>query len=264
MPEWPACLVVRFKIQQKARRTMQYLDLTYTTPAENLACDEALLDLCESGLQGETLRFWESPSHFAVLGYGNHADRELNIEACHAANIPILRRCSGGGTVLQGPGCLNYALILRIDRFIETENIGNTNCYIMSKHRDALRSLGFPVQIAGHTDLILGGPPRVKFSGNSQRRRRASLLFHGTFLHNFDLGLLEKTLNFPSLQPDYRENRPHAAFVSNLRITQADLKTALQNAWQADSVPNDLQPIHVTTATLTANKYLLPSWNLKV
>ena len=26
---------------------MKYLDLTLSTPAENLACDEALLDFCE-------------------------------------------------------------------------------------------------------------------------------------------------------------------------------------------------------------------------
>jgi hypothetical protein len=36
---------------------MHHLELTLPTAAENLACDEALLDACESGAAGELLRF---------------------------------------------------------------------------------------------------------------------------------------------------------------------------------------------------------------
>src|SRR5688572_6131078 len=95
--------------------SMRWLDLTFPTPAENLACDEALLDLCEAGFADEVLRFWESPTHFVVVGYGNKVDSEVEVAACRADGIPILRRCTGGGTVLQGPGCLNYSLVLRIE-----------------------------------------------------------------------------------------------------------------------------------------------------
>ena len=51
-------------------------DLTLPTPEENLACDEALLDLCEAGGAGELLRFWEPPSYFVVLGYANNLPLE--------------------------------------------------------------------------------------------------------------------------------------------------------------------------------------------
>src|ERR1039458_3609667 len=95
---------------------MRHLDLTIPSPAENLACDEALLDWCESGTGAECLRFWESPEPFVVVGYANKVETEVNVAACEARKIPILRRCSGGGTVAQGPGCLNYALILPITK----------------------------------------------------------------------------------------------------------------------------------------------------
>ena len=49
-----------------------------------------------------------------VVGYANQVEVEVNVPACTARGIPILRRCSGGGTVVQGPGCLNYAVVLRI------------------------------------------------------------------------------------------------------------------------------------------------------
>src|SRR5262245_44929423 len=93
---------------------MKYFDFTCPSPVENLACDEALLDLCERGGEGEILRFWEPQTPLVVLGYANQAAREVNLEACRAAGTPVLRRCSGGGTVLQGPGCVNYSLVLEI------------------------------------------------------------------------------------------------------------------------------------------------------
>src|SRR5215203_5375001 len=91
---------------------MNYCDLTLPTPAENLACDEALLDACTGRM--ELLRFWEARDYFVVLGYANKVATEVNFSFCKQNKIPILRRCTGGGTVLQGPGCLNYSLILPV------------------------------------------------------------------------------------------------------------------------------------------------------
>ena len=73
---------------------MKYFDGTYPTPAENLACDEALLNLCEEGRGGEVLRFWEPREPFVVVGYANRAAREVDLDACRTRGIPVLRRCS--------------------------------------------------------------------------------------------------------------------------------------------------------------------------
>ncbi|HRX57114.1 MAG TPA: hypothetical protein P5016_21580, partial [Verrucomicrobiales bacterium] len=87
---------------------MKYLELSLPTPEENLALDEWLLQQTEdSGV--ETLRLWESSHPFVVLGRSNSLAGEVDTEACRQRNIPILRRVSGGGTVVQGPGCLSYA-----------------------------------------------------------------------------------------------------------------------------------------------------------
>jgi len=174
---------------------MTSLDLTLPTPAENLACDEALLDLCEAS-GGETLRFWESPQYFVVVGYANPIATEVNRAACEARGIPILRRCSGGGTVIQGPGCLNYSLALSIEGDHSLPNITAANRFIMERNRLALEAvLAQPVTVSGHTDLAVGG---VKFSGNAQRRKRLALLFHGSFLLHFNLPLISDLLLMPS------------------------------------------------------------------
>src|SRR4051812_29574332 len=190
---------------------MTAIDLTLASPQENLALDEALLDAAENGVSGPMLRFYEPKEYFVVAGYGNRIGTEVNREFCAANRIPILRRCSGGGTVLQGPGVLNYTLILQAEAGSPCANVPGANQFIMERNRDAVRSVSGSgeVMIEGCSDLTLGGR---KFSGNAQRRRQKFLLFHGTFLLGMDLGMIEQALRTPSKQPKYRDGRAHGDF----------------------------------------------------
>jgi lipoate-protein ligase A len=242
---------------------MELLDLTLPSPAENLACDEVLLDVAEAGDGEEVLRFWEPRGHFVVVGYANKVATEVNIAACEARGIPVLRRCSGGGTVVQGPGCLNYTLVLRITADGPLHNIGVANQFIMRQNRAAIATLNpqpstLNVAIRGHTDLAIS---ERKFSGNSQRRRKHFLLFHGTFLLNFDLALVSKLLPMPSKQPDYRESRAHTEFLTNLNVPANEVKTALQRAWKAEEVLEN--PPLKKIAALAREKYATREWNFK-
>ncbi len=238
---------------------MKYIDLTLPAPEENLACDEALLDLCEEGWDGEILRFWEPRGHFVVVGYANKTAAEVNLTFCRENGIPVLRRCSGGGTVLQGPGCLNYSLILEITESGPLRGIAGANAFILNRQRAALGPLlDAPVEILGHTDLAVGS---LKFSGNAQRRKRKFLLFHGVFLLQFDILLIGKALRMPSKQPDYRRNRPHTEFLTNLNLPSAVLKSALQKAWSAKTPLPNIPSEKI--GELTRQKYATEEWNLK-
>lgn len=238
---------------------MNCLDLTLPTPAENLALDEALLDAAEAGESAETLRFWESPVPFVVLGYANRAATEANLPACDAAGVPVLRRSSGGGTVLQGPGCFNYALILRITATPPFHTINASNHFIVTRQRDALaKLLSGRVEVNGHTDLTLDG---VKFSGNAQRRKRNFLLFHGTFLLNFDLTLVEKFLRMPTHQPAYRASRSHGEFLTNLNVPTDAVKGSLRVAWDARA--DGSTPSLKRVAGLVTEKFGQSEWNRK-
>src|SRR5437667_9353222 len=94
---------------------MYLFDATLPTLAENLALDEALLlDAEDAG--PEVLRLWHWPHHAVVLGAGGRLADDVNEAACRADGVPILRRSSGGGTVLLGAGCLLFSLVLRFDR----------------------------------------------------------------------------------------------------------------------------------------------------
>lgn len=237
---------------------MNYLDLTFPTPAENLACDEALLECREQQGGDEVLRVWEARESFVVLGYANSAQQELNTGNCRDRQIPILRRCSGGGTVLQSPGCLNYALILKIGQREPLRSVSTTNCFIMTRNAEALSPLAArPIRVEGFTDLAIEG---LKFSGNAQRRRKDWLLFHGTFLLSFEVALMEQLLLLPSKQPPYRQDRSHEQFLTSLNLPALAVKTALRESWGAHD-PLAEAPSAIMDR-LVREKYSRDEWNL--
>lgn len=243
---------------------MQLFDYSYDTPEENLACDEALLMECENGNSDEVLRFWESPRPFVVLGYTGKIDAETNRAACAELGVPVLRRSSGGGTVVQGPGCLNYSLIARVPEGQALTGITQTNCQVMQAQARALAGvLDWPVKIRGYTDLAVIHPARgeLKISGNAQRRKRNFFLFHGTFLLNFDLSLIPRLLKEPEVQPDYRAKRNHLDFVTNIEVDAQIVKDSLAREWQATQTLAIDPASHIET--LIHEKYGRSQWNEK-
>ena len=235
---------------------MKTLDQSYAEPAMNLACDEILLNEVDSNQREATLRFWEPQSPFVVIGYGNNIHSECLIESCRRNNIQILRRISGGGTVLQARGCLNYSLILPINDEFGTKNINSTNCHIMKTHQMAFnKALNNGVTIEGHTDLALDG---LKFSGNAQKRTKNALVFHGTFLLNLEIKLLDLSLKMPSLEPKYRKGRSHHNFCRNIPISAISTKKLIKKTWDAQGIANPVDDKKIEELTIT--KYTQKKW----
>jgi lipoate-protein ligase A len=245
---------------------MEIFCTEYSSPAENLACDEALLDYCEAHPDHDGfLRFWESKKIFVVLGYSKSVKEEVDEQVCSETHTPILRRCSGGGTVLQGPGSFNYALIAPIHSHRLFQTITETNQFIMETHRFALEQIiGSKVTVEGHTDLTLNG---MKFSGNSQRRKRSFLLFHGAFLTNFDITLIEKILRVPQQQPAYRKGRTHGEFVANVGLGSDHIQAAIENGWSEHfhlnrNTSNEGE-VSQRIEQLVREKYANTEWNFR-
>lgn len=213
---------------------MKLLDLTLPTPAENLALDEALLEMAEAAERpSEILRLWESPQPLVVLGRSSPVAAEVDQLACQRRGIPILRRCSGGATVLAGPGCLMYAVVLSYELRPQLQLIAEAHRLVMERLTAAIQPLEPAVAAAGICDLTLD---QRKFSGNSMRCKRTHLLYHGTLLYAFPLALVAECLRLPVRQPEYRRGRSHADFLVNLRVSADHLRRSLIQAWRADEL----------------------------
>jgi lipoate---protein ligase len=211
---------------------LRLLDLTLPSPAENLALDEALLDELNERGGDPVLRFWESDRHFVVLGRSCQLVSDVHLAACEADGVSILRRASGGGTVLQGPGCLSYALVLPLQLHPDLTGIRSTNQFILERIANALHPWEPATTFRGISDLAIGD---MKISGNAQRRMRHALLFHGTILHGMPVAIIARYLKQPARQPDYRQDRPHGAFLRTIEARAEDIKLAIAKAWSVTS-----------------------------
>lgn len=232
---------------------MKLLDYTLPAPAENLALDEALLLAAEEA--GEVLRLWEVPTYAVVVGSGGSVSIDVNDTACADDGVPILRRASGGGTVVLGPGCLCFSLVLNYEHAPRLNEIPASNRYILGRVVRALAP-AVSASVEGTSDLAVGG---VKFSGNSQQRKRTHFLHHGTLLCGFDLTRVARYLNAPERQPDYRRARPHAEFVTNLPVSVEEAKKLLVTEWQTEGAYAPLPLVKVRE--LVAEKYTRDEWN---
>ena len=213
---------------------------SFATPEENLLYDEVLLRLANQGRSGEALRFWESDRVFIVLGRLGRLDREVRREMTRRDGIPIFRRASGGGTVVQGPGCLNYTLVLSKER-PEIADLRRSYQFIQGKLISVLSELGVEAAFWPISDMAVRGTQR-KFSGNAQKRGRRFILHHGTLLYRFDLALIERYLTMPGDMPAYRQYRRHLDFVTNISISPQTFCARVGRCFGVSQTQKDLSP----------------------
>jgi lipoate-protein ligase A len=231
------------------------LEQTLPSLDENLALDEALLLSAEAGDGTEVLRFWEWPSAAVVLGAGGSIEIDVNEPACRADGVPLHRRASGGGTVLLGPGCLLFSLVLSYDRAAELRDVNASYRWVLGKVRDALRPVS-PVEHVGISDLAIDGR---KVSGNAQQRKAKHVLHHGTLLYAFDVTMVGRYLKSPERAPTYRADRDHDAFVTNLPTKVGRIKELMTAAFEAEA-PQISATVTDRVPTLIAEKYGKQDW----
>jgi lipoate-protein ligase A len=201
-----------------------------------------------------------------VVGRSSRVATEVNEGFCRREGIPILRRSSGGAAIVTGPGCLMYALVLSYAVRPELKDITRAHSFILKQLAASLGPLlshAGTITCAGTSDLALRDEKDVgsarKFSGNSLRVKRTHLLYHGTLLYAFDLGLIEKCLRMPPRQPDYRNVRPHGEFVMNLPATRQQLADAVIGAFRMASAPGNVPMSRVDK--LVAERFGNDGWN---
>jgi len=214
-------------------------DISFENPHENILFDDFLLYLAETGQSNEVLRFWESPKIFIVLGKIANPQEDLKIDNILREEIPVLRRSSGGGTVVQGKGCLNFSLILSKQENPEIAFLKKSYEFILRKIIQTLKILNVNAVFRPISDLALAHNEK-KFSGNAQKRGKNFILHHGTILYDFSFDVVEKYLTVPVEIPEYRRGRSHSDFLTNIRIVPENLKMATASVFGANDKKLDL------------------------
>jgi lipoate-protein ligase A len=248
--------------------------LTAALPSveENLALDEALLELAHEGLATATcVRTWMATEPVVVLGSSSRVDEEIDLQVCETAGVRVVRRPSGGATVVLGPGCLMWSVITPHPtgvppiEAIHAAMLEPLAAAINDALPPAAPHTGWRVARRGTSDLAVRVDRDMherKFSGNALRVRRHGVLYHGTLLDRFDLDLVGRVLRHPPREPDYRSRRSHGEFLVNLELGREMLERIVRAAFHAALTHGEWPRERV--ARLVAERYAACDWTKRL
>lgn len=233
-------------------------------PADHLALDEAVLlkgsAEADRSQPWEILRVWEFAQPVVVAGRSSRIRDEIDVDYCESMEIPILRRCTGGASVVAGPGCLMYSVVLDHACHDGLRKIDAAHHYVMSRVLAAVQRQVPAAKLQGICDLTWRDR---KCSGNSLRVTRDRILYHGTILYDFDLTMLSRCLLNAPRQPDYRAGRGHDAFVTNVPLDSRKLRQHLTETFEARE-RLDAGALHLEIMTLRKQRYDLYQWHYRI
>jgi lipoate-protein ligase A len=189
--------------RQDIIKTMLCLSLKSTDPFFSLAVDEYLL---KNSSQEYLILGINDKS--VIIGKHQSAHRETDTKFITDHNIPVIRRISGGGTVFQDTGNLNFTLILNSKEGKQIDFRKYTLPVI-----SFLLSIGVDAKFEGKNDLKVEG---LKISGNAEHIYRDRVLHHGTLLFDTDLELMRDALRKDTTKYETRAVSSNPSSVTNL------------------------------------------------
>ena len=145
-----------------------------------------------------------------VMGISGKAEELVDLIRLHERQLPLIRRFSGGGTVLVDRNTCFVTLICNesavpIKPFPEPIMQWNARLYI-----NLLKEANFSKQA---NDYALGNK---KFGGNAQSIVKGRWLHHSSLLWDYCPDKMQVLLQ-PKKTPEYRADRSHTAFLCTLK-----------------------------------------------
>ena len=176
-------------------------------PAYNLALEETLFNALEPGHPGWFLLWRNGPS--IIVGRHQNTLEEIDEDFIRAAELPVVRRATGGGAVYHDEGNLNFSFLTRVDTK-PPPGFADFLAPIVG----ALADLGVTASFSSRNDITVDGR---KISGSAQRRAGSRMLHHGTMMVDLDTTVLGRAL---AGNPDKYQSKgvsSHKSRVANLR-----------------------------------------------
>lgn len=153
----------------------------------------------------EVFMLW-CPRPTLVVGSFQNVHEEVNTSYAVSRGIDIVRRLSGGGTVYQDEGSVQFAFIEKRDGDIDFVRYLTPIC-------EALKGIGIDAVPNGRNDITVDGK---KVSGNSQYRVAGRTVHHGTLLFSVDVDEMERATSLPDYKVSSKGIRSVRSRVANM------------------------------------------------
>lgn len=213
---------------------LNFLDLGFYSIYDQLHLEEALLRTHDEN--------WCIVSRGTppaiVMGISGKAHELIHFEHTKKLGIPVIRRFSGGGTVIVDEETLFVTFICKSALHQETvfpEKIMRWSEAIYSR----FLSPHTPFALR-ENDYIIG---ERKIGGNAQYIRKNNFLHHTSFLWDYDPTRMNCLLH-PKKTPSYRGQREHSSFIDKLKNHLPSKEWFIENLKHSLAIDFDL--INVT------------------
>jgi lipoate-protein ligase A len=195
--------------------------------AENLIRDNSITQYFD---------IYEPTDYTIVLGRSRTVESDVYEENCKLDNVKIVKRISGGGTILLAPGMFAWSLIIPTQKIC----LNQTKWFnvLLNWVINILSSIEIKnIEAKGISDLTINNK---KISGTALYIGAKKVLYHGTLLIDIDLLLFEKYIKMPDKMPEYRQNRKHSEFVTTLKILGYQFeRDEIKNTFELSKKPDE-------------------------
>ncbi|PKN63311.1 MAG: hypothetical protein CVU57_19680 [Deltaproteobacteria bacterium HGW-Deltaproteobacteria-15] len=131
-----------------------------------------------------------------IVGKYQDIEAALRLDRCKARGIEFNRRSTGGGTVIMGPEIVALGLGIHVDcPGLRNSGVGGVFQSMGEVLSKALERIGVSSQFRAKNDLEVAGKKIAGLSAASETGK--SLLFHTSFLVDFDVELMTDIMNTP-------------------------------------------------------------------
>jgi lipoate-protein ligase A len=194
-----------------------------------------------------------APRRAIVLGISGKPHRLIDVAAAHEDDVLVIKRFTGGGTVVVDADTQFVSLVMNGDAIPNVPLFprplmrwtGDLYGGVLGTNDDSGVFRDLPNWRLHQDDYVVetrselasndrddrvdrvderGDEPRsfLKVGGNAQSISKTRFVHHTSFLWDFDVATMKKYLAVPEKQPAYRENRAHEAFLAPLSRWMAD------------------------------------------
>jgi lipoate---protein ligase len=155
---------------------------------------------------------WIPREKVLVLGQSNDAFKSVIMDKANADGIRIVRRPTGGESVLLTPGMVIISILFTNIKGIQSKKIFQIMC---SRLQNALEDLGVEhLHFTGISDLAI---EEKKIMGSAIYRNPDMLFYHAVLNVSEEPDEIARYLHHPQKEPDYRQGRTHDEFVTSLK-----------------------------------------------
>ncbi|WP_173427746.1 lipoate--protein ligase family protein [Aneurinibacillus tyrosinisolvens] len=267
----------------------RFIDTGVSSPAMNMAIDEAVLTIHSQGKTKPSVRFYTWEPATLSIGYFEKVNQDINMEKVREYGLGFVRRPTGGRAVLHDKE-LTYSVVVS-EKHPEMP-AGVTDAYriISLGLLEGFRSIGLQAEMANPKEEKYAEPSSAacfdapsayelvvegrKVAGSAQTRQKGVILQHGAILLDMDVDMLFDVIQHPNERVKERLKKSFldkAVAINQVRATPLSLDEARKafrdgfaKGLNVELVDDGLTPEEKELANeLVRERYGSDEWNFK-